>query len=797
MPRIIALLKAACFGWAPLSSFRQRFLLILAAFVVTAATSSTVVYIDWFKQEKKDAQAPVDYGYGPGKGKGVKRPNLRLGKTPPKPKSAAASQPNAATSVNRTQAAAVPVGGGATGYYSPPLDWPLIPLHVALLPDGRVMSFGTDEQGNQTAQFVYDIWDPTIGTSATNAHNVLPNTTPTDIFCSAQTLLDNGKLLITGGDVTVSGQRNYSSPDINIFNPSTNTLTAAGQMAYARWYPSITTLPNSDKLVLGGTVTPNVGEPTPELFSSATGWKTLPGISIPTDEWYYPRSFVGADGGVYVILQNGKVMRISTDGTGVMQDTGASLNSGYNFYPTTMFLGANGNPFSVLAVRWNRDTQIVDISQNPPVVSWTSSITYDRRDGNLTVLPDGKILASGGSSGETSLANAVYQSEIYDPATGTWTLDATAAMPRLYHSTTLLLQDGSVLSAGGGAPGPVKNLNAEIYYPPYLYLKDGSGNPAPRPTVSSPPPSIIAGRSFSLTVGASDTISKINLIRVGVNTHTFNSDQRLIPVQFTQSGTTITATVNATTKLMPSGYYMLFAFNSSGVPAVAPIIYVEPQPDLVPTSLSYDSTTGLFTVTVKNQGAAAVPSSAVIGNAFYVGGTFVTWGAVPGPLAPGASVSITSSGGGAYTIPPGPHTISVAVDDVNRIPESNESNNGLSQTITIGAGDLPDLLPTSLSYDSTTGLFTVSVKNQGTAAVPSNAVIGNAFSVDGTYVSWGAVPGPLAPGASVSITSSGGGAYTIPPGPHTISVAVDDVNRIPESNEGNNGLSQAISAALH
>jgi CARDB len=106
--------------------------------------------------------------------------------------------------------------------------------------------------------------------------------------------------------------------------------------------------------------------------------------------------------------------------------------------------------------------------------------------------------------------------------------------------------------------------------------------------------------------------------------------------------------------------------------------------------------------------------------------------------------------------------------------------------------DLPDLVPTSLSYDSASGLFTVGVKNQGAAATPSNVVVGNGFFVDGAWVSWGAVPGPLAPGASVSIRSTGGGAYTIPPGTHAISVLVDDVNRIPESNEGNNGLSQAI-----
>jgi hypothetical protein len=116
-------------------------------------------------------------------------------------------------------------------------------------------------------------------------------------------------------------------------------------------------------------------------------------------------------------------------------------------------------------------------------------------------------------------------------------------------------------------------------------------------------------------------------------------------------------------------------------------------PDLVPTSLSYNSTTGLFTSIVKNQGAGPTPAGVVIGNGFYVDGNSVTWGSVPGPLAPGASVTIDSSGGGAYTIPAGTHTIMVIADDFGccgRIQESDkptttasDPNDTLSQTITV------------------------------------------------------------------------------------------------------------------
>ena len=217
-------------------------------------------------------------------------------------------------------------------------------------------------------------------------------------------------------------------------------------------------------------------------------------------------------------------------------------------------------------------------------------------------------------------------------------------------------------------------------------------------------------------------------------------------------------------------------------------------PDLIVTSLSYNTATGLFTSVVTNQGTAATPAGVLVGVGYSVDGVWQTWGGVVGPLAAGASVTIvSSSGGGAYAIPSGTHTITAVVDDVNRIAESNETNNTLSQTITIGGSSLPDLIVTSLSYSSATSLFTSVVTNQGTAATPAGVLVGVGYSVDGVWHTWGGVVGPLAAGASVTIvSSSGGGAYAIPSGTHTITAVVDDVNRIAESNETNNTLSQTI-----
>ena len=88
---------------------------------------------------------------------------------------------------------------------------------------------------------------------------------------------------------------------------------------------------------------------------------------------------------------------------------------------------------------------------------------------------------TGGSAVFNQLTGVAYAATIWDPATGQWTPGANAVKPRLYHSIALLLPDGSVLTGAGGGPGPVKNLNTEIYYPPYLF--DASGQPAARPSI--------------------------------------------------------------------------------------------------------------------------------------------------------------------------------------------------------------------------------------------------------------------------------------------------------------------------
>jgi len=139
-------------------------------------------------------------------------------------------------------------------------------------------------------------------------------------------------------------------------------------------------------------------------------------------------------------------------------------------------------------------------------------------------------------------------------------------------------------------------------------------------------------------------------------------------------------------------------------------------PDVIVTSISYNSTTGNYTSIIKNQGAIATPVGVYVGVSYSIDGVYKTWGSVKGPLAAGASVSI-GNGGGPYFIPVGTHTITVFADDALRFSESNETNNKLSKSITIADTSAPsypnNLIATTISSSQINLTWKASSDNVG------------------------------------------------------------------------------------
>ncbi len=192
---------------------------------------------------------------------------------------------------------------------------------------------------------------------------------------------------------------------------------------------------------------------------------------------------------------------------------------------------------------------------------------------NAVLLPDRTVFVSGGSLKQEDEPLARLQAELYDPATDRWRLMATAEVPRLYHSTAVLLPDGRVVAAGGNPEGgasvpflpPDENeeMRLEVFSPPYLFA-------GPRPEITGAPQACSHGDVLTLQVPRSMTIRWAEVICPGVTTHSFDSSQRLVDLPITsRTATTLTVDVPANPNLLPPGVHMLFVVDEEGVPSVA------------------------------------------------------------------------------------------------------------------------------------------------------------------------------------------------------------------------------------
>lgn len=477
--------------------------------------------------------------------------------------------------------AAEAVAGDSTahvdGAWTGAAEWPLSAIHAVVLPDGKVMTYGTDRQGLELKAFSYDIWDPTKGL-APSSHTTLPVQTSTNLFCSAQTVLPwSGQVMITGGDQFgfPGGEQFDAVDDVNLFDPASQTVTRlADSSAKARWYPTVTTLPSGEILLHGGRedrapVTPVL---LPEVYHPTNGWRRLTSAASSSvyggGRWWYPRSWVAPDGDVFIVTKGRKELwSLDTDGTGSFRKLGTySGSSTSNATPAVMF-----DEGRILITTEGGTASVIDINGATPKVTPTNPLGSYRAWSDATVLADGRVLVTGGASVRQNLDKAVNAVELWDPDTGRWHRGASAAKARLYHSTTVLLPDATILTAGGGPPGPVVNRNAEIYHPPYLFKKDGSGELASRPTIAGHS-TVRHGGSFTVDLGGSRTISRVTLVRTGSNTHSFDMDQRFMELDFTQSGSRLTVSGPRNANVAPPGQYMLFVIDGNGVPSVASLL---------------------------------------------------------------------------------------------------------------------------------------------------------------------------------------------------------------------------------
>ena len=273
-----------------------------------------------------------------------------------------------------------------------------------------------------------------------------------------------------------------------------------------------------------------------------------------------------------------------TTGTGSQTGVGTRASDPDSMCGTAVMYDAAGG--KILTVGGSPDYQnsnatanahVITIGTPPatPTVQTIGSQAYARAFANSVVLPDGTVLTMGGQVSAVPFSDATsqYVPELFNPASNTFTQLAPAAIPRNYHSTSLLLYDGTVANGGGGLCGTcaTNHFDMQIFYPPYLYTS--SGALATRPTISSISAATVkVGGTFSITTGGACTA--FSMIRMSSTTHTVNTDQRRIALTPTgTSGTTYTFAVNGNPGVALPGYYMVFAM-AGGVPSVSKTIQV-------------------------------------------------------------------------------------------------------------------------------------------------------------------------------------------------------------------------------
>lgn len=585
-----------------------------------------------------------------------------------------------------------------------------IGIHTSVLPDGMVLSW----QGHNDNQYsalgsphpgtdIYR-WDPAINRLITPIFHV----DWTNAFCTGHSFLADGKLLVTGGhDRTIGPVMNGGTItfpgyikglphantydytiDPNAIRPNTAHDPLSWhkelEMIRNRWYPTNTTLSNGDVLTTAGETEPSPivhdYEHYPELFKNGS-WTTLTGASkvLPT----YPWMFQAPNGKVFYAGPGPDSKYLDPDGTGAWTEMGTQgrtygrgQGTAAMFGPGKILVAGGSNGSTV-----TNTTEIIDLNSGAagpggylqPVITAAAAMRHARHHVNSTLLPDGTVLVTGGSrvTGSNDRTQGVLEAEIWNPpapegtgaaGTGTWTTVAAMQEARMYHSTAVLLPDGRVLSAGGEEvidydpfrPNVNNHCTAEIYSPPYLF--DAAGNPRMRPVITGAPAHVGYGQPFTIAATAgSGTLARATLVRLSSVTHSFNQNQRFLPLSVSATAArSLAVTAPGSANDCPPGHYLLFVLNNSGTPSVGQVVQIGASACAAAPLLS-------AAYTVEPEGCSATATATVAGQFL---GTDYRWtingvydpaydgqdaaSVLLGPCAPQATlgVSVTPTCGG-------------------------------------------------------------------------------------------------------------------------------------------------------
>ncbi|KAF1966255.1 galactose oxidase [Bimuria novae-zelandiae CBS 107.79] len=445
------------------------------------------------------------------------------------------------------------------GRWSDIVRLPLIPVAAYVVPQfpraHRLMfflSWGTDAFGGPSG--LTQFGDLDFVTGKTSAREI--SNTHHDMFCPVISQLEDGRILVQGGS---------DAEAVSIYDPDTNNFTRAADMKVARGYQTLTILSDGRVFTIGGAYSGPREAKNGEVYDPKTQkWTYLLGADakpiLTKDKegiwrednhaWLFGwkkgsvfQAGPGKDQHWFGTTGTGSITKAATRDT---QDSMCGIWAMYDAVAGKILSAAGAQDYTNSDATTKAHITTIREPYKPSTVERVSDLAFPRGFANAVVLPDGTVLVTGGQR----------KSLVFTNTDGIlkWTQLAPHAVPRNYHSVSILLPDSRVFISGGGLCRSVDHLDGEFFESPFLFNDDGT----------------YASQPFTASQFAS-----ASLARMGSVTHSVNSDQRRVPLNnVTQSGKDVTVRLPTDSGILLPGFYYLFVMLAKGTPSMGMTVHV-------------------------------------------------------------------------------------------------------------------------------------------------------------------------------------------------------------------------------
>jgi hypothetical protein len=428
-------------------------------------------------------------------------------------------------------------------------------MHSILLPNTKRVLFWGQTRPDQAR-----IWDYSTpaGSFISPNNQTADLTANSDLWSAAHALLDTpeGTLLVHGG---------FTGGGAFTFDPSTRTYAQVDNTVGNRFYATTIVIGDGSAVTLFGNVK------TIEVFTLGVGW-AAPIDLAPfgmSHHQFYPWTYLLPDGRLFIAGPHDPSQRFDFNAPAGVESfaTGKGDRTTPGEKGTSVLLILRPPDYKPIAYIMGgqfpaveKSAQQIDLSVPAPAwVDLPDLKNARNKQFTATLLPDGRVFIAGGIEGGADGGPC----EIFDPRNpgAGWVEGPNIKFVRSYHSSFLLLQDGSIL--GGGAPPNVAFppfTPHERFFPGYFDKL--------RPVITGAPATINYGGNFTINTPTPPDISEVVLLRAGATTHGFNMGQRGIECVIAGIGAgTLNVETPPNANLAPPGWYLLFILDSDLVPS--------------------------------------------------------------------------------------------------------------------------------------------------------------------------------------------------------------------------------------